>query len=117
MNIVKKGTPEFEKAQEDFIECFSKKNPESSIIERPIGMGTTLNRNLPMPFGCPDLSIYIWDDGKKITGIGFFCHRLGCICSPARSDMEETYPSYCPDPGELLYQDEDWEDEEDYDYD
>ena len=117
VTIVKKGTREFKEARDKFIECFNKKNPIETLIKRSIGAGTTLNKDLPMPFGCFDLSIYVWDDGEKITGIGFFCDRLGCICACAREGMKETYPTYCPelhDTSDSLDELYEWEDEEDW---
>jgi len=121
VKVVKKGTREFEEVKYQYIRLFCVDQPKETIIPGHIGMKSTKAINkLPMPFGCPDLEFYVWfeDEEKaakeghgKLKSFGFFCGRQGCICAPARSDMEEEYPEYCPPEPSPFGEDEDeyWE--------
>lgn len=115
IEIVQKGTEAFKKAKLQYLELFTKKYPKETIQPAGIGCKTTqtdLLAKIPRPFSCSDLELYIGDR----SSIGFFCGRLGCLCSCCREDMEGEYPTYCPDPEEIfdVYEDEDLYDEEDY---
>jgi len=102
--VVSKGTEEFKNAKASYLELFSKKYPKETIICGCMGMKTTQTEKLkeiPKPFSCPDLELYIWDSGA----VAFFCERLGCLCSCCREDLQGEYPNYCPGP------EDNWEDD------
>lgn len=109
VKIVKKGSPEFREARRQFLALFQTEQPKQTIVAGMIGMKTTQVdklKTIPMPFGCPDLELYVWSPKESSDGkwhVAYFCGRIGCLCSPCREDMEETYPSYCPDPDELFF--------------
>jgi hypothetical protein len=125
--IVEKGTDDFIKARNDYLALFTTDNPEDSVIGCELGLKTkqTDKKNaLPMPFACPSLMLYIFPkDEKGRNAFAWFCDRGGMLCVPARSDMTEKVPNYCPplnwedmfsdgEEYEIGADDADWEDEE-----
>ena len=109
VKIVQKGSEDFNKAKQQYLELFTKKYPEETIQPGTIGCKTTqkeLLNQIPRPFSCPDLEVYIFDS----KSVAFFCERIGCLCSCCREDLEGIYPSYCPDPEEVFDIYEDYED-------
>jgi len=116
VKIVKKGTKEFKEAKEKFLSLFTTDNPKETIVAGAIGMKTLQIdklKEIPMPFGCPDLELYVWSPKESKDGkwyVAYFCSRVGCLCAPAREDMEGEYPSYCPDPNEIYMSEEEYED-------
>jgi len=121
-SVVKKGTKEFAEARQRFLSLFHTTQHEETIVSGIIGQKTTQIEKLkeiPMPFGCPDLELYVWSPQETKDGkwaVAYFCGRVGCLCSPCREDFDETYPSYCPEDNEFTSFDEEWGDESDYDY-
>ncbi|RLI28283.1 hypothetical protein DRO58_02535 [Candidatus Bathyarchaeota archaeon] len=122
MKIVKKGTKEFEAVKLQYLSLFRKSQPGETIVKGILGVKSTQAINkLPMPFGCPALELYIWFENEeeakkkgygKMKAYGFFCGRIGCICAPARSDMEEEYPDYCPPAYPEDWYEDEWEEDE-----
>ena len=132
-DIVKKGTPEFKAAYQQYLKLFfgSKENEYLPRGTFEFGenkgkcLGHTskkiLEANLPKPFGCSSLFIQpcmkVTDKGKltertALKGVVWFCDRVGYICTPCREDFtkpEESHPKSCPPP-------EDFEPEYDDDY-
>jgi len=108
VKIVRKGTKEFREARERFLALFRKDQPENMICAGNIGMTTRQMgklKEIPMPFGCPDLELYVWPPNKDGSqSVAYFCGRVGCLCSCCREDMDGEYPSYCPDPDELDFE-------------
>lgn len=115
--IVKKRSKEFEAAKRKYCELFFAAK-QADFLARGVSdfgehkgkaLGFTsqqiLDAKLPMPFGCPDLFIQpCIDDSNRVTGVIWFCDRVGCICSCCREDMtdpKEAYPTYCPDRSEI----------------
>lgn len=109
VTIARKGTRHFREARDRFLALFRKDQPENTICAGMIGMKTRQLKKqskIPMPFGCPDLEVYIWGPEKTKDGkahVAWFCGRIGCLCSCCREDMEGEYPNYCPDPDELFF--------------
>ena len=95
--IVKKGTKEFEDAKRTFLALFNSNQLKETIIMGNIGKKSTKSGDLPLPFGCPHLEMYLWGIPSNPPVVGWFCDILGCICDPCRSDMEGEYPTSCPD--------------------
>lgn len=112
-NVAKKGSEEFKAACKQYLQLFFD-TKQDEYIKRGIWefgenkdkcLGLTSKRileaKLPMPFGCPDLFIQpCIDDKGKLTGVVWFCDRIGCICSCCREDLtapNEEYPIYCPE--------------------
>jgi hypothetical protein len=101
---------EFNKARELFFkrlhELAEKKDPR---VGKGL-VGATLNdttKDIPFPFGCPKLEIYLWGKDDGGPAIAYFCSVLGCLCSPCRGeDFLEDYINrsdkewHCPDPEE-----------------
>lgn len=111
VNVIK-GSEEFEAAKEKYCELFFAAKKEDLLARGVFEIGEhkdkalgftsqqILDAELPMPFGCPDLFIQPCIDGSnRVTGVIWFCDRVGCICSCCREDMtspKEAYPTYCP---------------------
>lgn len=118
-NIVKKGTKEFREARERFLALFRKDQPENTICSGNIGIKTRQTdklKEIPMPFGCPDLELYscVWPPNKDGSqSVAYFCGRVGCLCSCCTEDMDGEYPAYCPGPDELDFE---YDAEDDYFY-
>jgi hypothetical protein len=112
--ILKKGSEAYAKGKEQFYQRFidaaEKKEPglETGTLGARVG---NLTKDLPMPFGCPDLEIVFFQGGA----IAYFCGRLGCLCSPLREDFDGDYPDCCPPEGYLDYGPPDNDDEDEYD--
>lgn len=117
ITIVKKGSPEFKVACEQYLKLFFDSKEEDFIKKgewthgenKGKFLGMTSKKiqeaKLPMPFGCPDLFIQACIDNKtgKLSGVIWFCDRVGCICVSCREDFKEEYPTNCPDPNELYF--------------
>lgn len=117
--IVKKGTPEFKAACEQYLKLFFDSKEEDFIKKGEFTQGENKGKflgatskkiveaKLPMPFGCPDLFIQPCfnnaegrkpDQLNKLTGVIWFCDRIGCICVSCREDFTEEYPTNCTNP-------------------
>lgn len=111
---VKAGTPEYAEAKEWAHKLLALPYRWSHLDKmvnhlnpmKPF-MGHHFFKKLPKPFSCTDLEFVPTEGG----GIVWFCGRLGCLCSPAREDLEGDYPTFCPDPDERFWMD-DYEDED-----
>jgi len=116
VKIVQKGSKEFNRAKQQYLELFTDKYPRNTIQSGGIGCKTTqkeLLNQIQKPFSCPDLELYIFDS----EAVTFFCGRIGCLCSCCIESLEGDYPLYCPDPNEPWSEDcddDDLYDDEDY---
>jgi hypothetical protein len=112
VKIVKKGTSEFKEVREQFIKLFFESKDEELVPAGPFGYASDRKKqqylglkskkvaaaNLPMPFGCPNLLVNPCVKDGKVTGLIYFCERVGCICVCCREDFtkeNEKYPDYC----------------------
>lgn len=146
ITIAKKGSPEFKAVYEQYLKLFFDSKQEDYIKKGESTQGENKGKflgmtskkiqeaKLPMPFGCSDLFIQPCIDDKtgKLTGVIWFCDRVGCICVSCREDFKEEYPSNCPSVSDFMgacdgecdgcpdkyncpdsgYYDEGWDDEE-----
>ena len=141
--IVKKGTAQFKEVQNQYLKLFFATQEQDYIKKGEFEYGENKGKflgmtskkiqeaNLPMPFGCPSLFIQPCfnnaptrepDQLNKLTGIIWFCDRVGCICVCCREDFKaknETFPLYCPNPWEMqgaeIENEQNWDDSEDPD--
>lgn len=111
--ILRKGTEAYRQSKHKFedrlLEAAEKREPglETGMLGARVG---NLTKELPLPFGCPDLEVYFWESGS----VAYFCGRLGCLCAPLREDFDGDYPEYCPPEGCLDYgmpEEEGWDED------
>lgn len=83
---------EFERAKEAFFKRLDElaKNNDPRVTKGVMGalMNDTCS-DLPFPFSCKSLEIRLWPDGK--ASIAYFCHEVGCLCSPCRDDLMDDF--------------------------
>jgi hypothetical protein len=110
LEIVKKVSPEFKAACKQYLKLFFDSKQEDYIKKGEFTQGENkgkflamtskkiLEAKLPLPFGCSNLCIQPCIDDKtgKLTGVIWFCDRVGCICVSCREDFTEEYPTNCP---------------------